>query len=589
MTNKKLGVFICQCGGNISDFVDTEKLRELVGQEADVATTQVNMFTCSDAGQQNILNEIKEKNLDGFVVASCSPKLHLITFRALAKRAGLNQYLYNQVNLREQCSWAHTHDKPSATEKGLRLIRAGLAKTALSTPLEKLRVQTLPSALVIGAGVAGLRAALALSDLGIAVHLIEEAPQPGGMVSNWGKLFPNGKDATQLLDSLILEIRKRDNITLFTSAELIEKSGHIGDFAVKVRVGPQDIVSLNVGSIIVATGFDNYIPQGGEFGFGLEGVVTLPEYEKLLAESRGHLQYNGREVKTVSYIYCVGSRQNSGEPGAHSYCSRYCCSAASHTAVCTSQSDKGIHQFHLVRDVRTYGKYELLYEQALKTGSVFLRFDDEAPPQVTPGNGQLIVRVKDRLSGGDEVEIPSDLVVLVTGMVPRENASLVDILKLPLGKDGFFNEIHPKLRPVETVIDGIFIAGAGQGPKNLAESVASSMAAVAKTAALLLKGYVDLEPLVAKVETDLCTGCGECAKACQYNAIEMVVVGDKQVAAASAVLCKGEGACVPVCPHQAISVEGYTNRQINSMIDALAREVTDEKKDNAELSGSAKR
>jgi len=223
--------------------------------------------------------------------------------------------------------------------------------------------------------------------------------------------------------------------------------------------------------------------------------------------------------------------------------------------------------------MRTYGKYETLYEQALNQGSVFLCYDENEPPQITAGDGKLKIRVKDRLTSGEEVEIDSDLVVLVTGMVPRENAKLIDVLKVPVGKDGFFNEIHPKLRPVETVIDGLFIAGAAQGPKILAESVISSMAAVSKSAALLLKGYVDLEPLVAKVNPELCNWCGACMEACPYEAVQRVNIDGKEIAKINAVLCKGEGACVPVCSRQAIDVEGYTNEQIKSMIEALAKEV----------------
>ncbi len=584
MTEKKLGVFICQCGGNIGDYVDTEKLGELVEKETSVATVQVNMFTCSDAAQQNIIKEIQEKKLDGIVIASCSPKIHLNTFRAAAQRAGLNQYKYTQVNLREQCSWVHTHDKKAATEKALRLIRAGIARTSLSVPLEKLRVDTLPHALVIGAGVAGLRAALALSDIGIGVHLIERESRAGGMVSRWDKLFPNNKTGREIIDSLVNEIQQRQNIVLFTNAALIEKSGHIGDFSVKIKAGKTDTISLKVGSIIVSTGFETYSPLADEFGYGLDSVITLPEYEELLAGSQGPIKFKDREVKIICYIYCVGSRENTKTENPHLYCSRYCCSAASYAASRAHEIDKNIHQFHLFRDIRTYGKYELLYQQALAEGSVFLRFDEDAPPQVISENGELKVKLKDKLTGGEEVEISPDLVVLVTGMVPRENAGLIDVLKIPVGGDGFFNEIHPKLRPVETVVDGVFIAGTSQGPKTLAESVASSMAAVSKTAALLLKGYVDLEPLVARVEPDLCTWCSECQKVCPFDAIESVQAGEKQVARVSPVLCKGEGACVPVCPYQAISLEGYTNQQIESMIDALAKEVLDEKKDAAKLS-----
>ena len=434
-----------------------------------------------------------------------------------------------------------------------------------------MRVETLPQALVIGAGIAGLRAALALSDLDISVHLVEKAEKAGGQVVRWGNLFPNDKVGADLVRGLLEEVHRRENVTLYLSTELVEKEGRIGDFALKLRTGTGDTISLKVGAIIVATGFDPYAPAPGEFGFGLDGVLTLPEFKELLANHPGPLEYHGRPVRTIAYVYCVGSREESKEAGPHLYCSRYCCSATSHIATVASARDPALHQFHLFRDVRTYGKYEALYEHALRSGSVFLRYGDDAPPTVTRDDGGLLVKVKDRLMRGEEVEIRPDLVVLVTGMVPRENGPLAQALKLPIGQDGFFHEVHVKLRPVETVVDGVFIVGTAQGPKNVAESVASALAAVSKTGALLLKGYVDLEPTVAKVDPTLCGWCDECTKACPYAAVEPVDYGDKRVAQINAVLCKGEGACVPVCPKQAVSVQGYTNEQITAMIDALAK------------------
>ena len=573
MTQRRLGVFICYCGGNISDYVDVEKVRNVVENEPSVIIAKTNMFTCSDAAQQEMINEIKDQNLDGIVIASCSPKLHLSTFRAMAERADLNPYQYTQVNIREQCSWAHTHNRDAATEKAIRLVRAGIATTSLSKPLQKLRIETIPETLVIGAGVAGLRAALALSDMGITVHIVEKSPQAGGTIEKLGKMFPNNKNGSEIISSLMDEVRQRENLTLLVNAEVVEKSGNVGNFSVKVLVNQNDTISLNVGSIIVATGFEPYTPVEGEFGFGLDGVITLTEYKEILSQIRDGLKYKGRDIKTIAYIYCVGSREHSKQENPNLYCSRYCCSAAVHAALCTDELNIGIHQFHLFRDMRTYGKYETMYIQALNQNSVFLRYDDSEPPQVITDDGSLKVRVKDRLTGGEEIEIDSDLVVLVTGMIPRENAELINVLKLPVGKDGFFNEIHPKLRPVETVIDGIFIAGAAQSPKTLAESVASSMSAVSKSAALLLKGYVDLEPLVAKVNPELCTWCGECMETCPYGAVQRIQVDNKEIAEVNAILCKGEGACVPICPQQAIDVEGYTNQQIKSMIDALVKEV----------------
>ena len=569
---RRLGVVICQCGGNISDYVDVQKVRSEVAKEGEVVSAQVQMFACSDSGQQAVIQEIREKRLDGVVVCSCSPKLHLGTFRAMAQRAGLNPYQYSQVNIREQCSWAHPHDRAGATEKALGLARAGVARTALSTPLERQRVETLPQALVVGAGIAGLRAALALSDLGISVHLIERSPAAGGQVVRWGPTFPNDRVGAELVEHLLAEIWSRDNVTLYLSSELVEKEGRIGEFSVRIRTGTGDTIPLKVGAIVIATGFDPYPPAPGEFGYGLEGVVTLPEFKELLAGRPGTLEYHGRPVHNVVYVYCVGSRQELKSDGPNLYCSRYCCSATSHIATLASARDPSLHQYHLFRDIRTYGKYEALYERSLNRGSVYLRFGSEESPRVARDDSGLIVRVKDRLMQGEEVEIRPDLVVLVTGMVPRENEALTRVLKLPVGLDGFYREVHVKLRPVETVIDGVFIVGAAQGPKNIAESVASALAAVSKTGALLLKGYVDLEPTVAKVDPTLCVWCDECTKACPYGAVSAVEYGDKRVAEINSILCKGEGGCVPACPSQAVSVLGYTNPQILAMIDALAKE-----------------
>ncbi len=569
---RRVGVFICQCGGNISDYVDTEKVRETLERDPTVAHAEVQMFACSDAGQGAIVKAIREKKLDGIVVASCSPKLHTLTFRGAARRAGLNPYEYTQANVREQDSWAHTHDREGATTKAVAIARAALAHTARSRPLEPIRTETAPAALVVGAGVAGLRAAVGLSDLGVSVHVVERAEQAGGQLARWDRIFPNDRSGKEIVRGLLEEVAKRDNIVLFTGAELVSKEGHLGDFTVSVRTRTGEVIPLKVGAIVVATGYEPYRPAKGELGYGLEGVITLPEYEELLGNGTGPLEYHGRPVQTVTYVYCVGSRDGSGGEGSHTYCSRYCCSATSFAAIRTSGRGTPVHQYHLFRDVRTYGKYESLYERALASGSVFLRYRDDAPPKVALEGGRLVVRLSDTLSGGAEVEIPTDLVVLVVGMVPRENAALTGVLKLPIGREGFFNEIHQKLRPVETVVDGVFLAGTAQGPKNVAESVASALSSVSKTAGILLKGYVDLDPLVAKVDASACTWCGACAEACPYGAIEEVVEGEKHIARVVPVSCKGEGACVPVCTAQAIEVEGYTHDQVLAMIDALAAE-----------------
>jgi heterodisulfide reductase subunit A2 len=573
---RKIGVFVCYCGGNISDYVDVEQVRDEIASEPGVVIARTHMFTCSDAAQQEMIDDIKTSGLDGLVVASCAPSLHMHTFRGMAERAGLNPYQYVQVNLREQCSWAHTDDKKGATKKAVHLIRAGIAKCALTHSLKPLRVATKPRVLVIGAGVAGMRASLSLADMGLAVYLVEKEEKPGGWSLEAGRMAPEGQPGPAVIATLLQRIQKNDRIAIYTQAELIEKTGSIGDFDVKINVKGEEEISLNVGAIVVTTGFTPYIPDKGEYGWGVDGVVDLAQFRQML--SAGKLEYHDRPLRDVVFIYCVGSRQAETDSctNPNRYCSRYCCTAATYTAVTLHELEietkQTVNQYHLYRDIRTYGNLETIYEEARHGGALFLRWEPDNPPVVDEADGRLSVKVRDTLDGGEEIEIGADIVVLVTGMEPRENDKLNQVLKIPQSTDGFYKEIHPKLRPVETVIDGVFIAGAAQGPKTMSESVASALAAVAKTGGLLKKGYVDLEPLIAQVDTAKCTWCGECLKACPYNAIEKMICDDKEVATVIASLCKGAGPCVPVCPQDAIAIEGFRNDQILAMIDASLKE-----------------
>ncbi len=283
MSQRRIGAFICECGGNISDHVDVKRVAEVIEGEPDVAVAKVAMFTCSDATQQEIIETIQEEKLDGIVVASCSPKLHLETFRAMASRAGLNRFLYNQVNIREQCSWAHTHQREGATAKAIRLVRAGIARTRAGRSLETIRVQTLPRVMVIGAGVAGLRAALSLDSLGIEVLLVERSERPGGHIASWGPLFPNNRSGEELISELLDQLHRRSGIQLYTGAEVVERAGAVGDFSVTLRLGDGgDVKRFHVGAIVVATGFSPYEPAAQELGWGLPGVLTLEELRRTL-------------------------------------------------------------------------------------------------------------------------------------------------------------------------------------------------------------------------------------------------------------------------------------------------------------------
>jgi heterodisulfide reductase subunit A len=444
----------------------------------------------------------------------------------------------------------------------------------LTEALEPIRIETVPRVLVVGGGIAGLRASLALADIGLSVLLIEKAALPGGWVNRLGRMYPRGKSGQRLIGQLLDEIKARENITLLTLAELVEKSGSMGNFTIKIRVAGGEEITANVGTIIVATGFDSYLPADGEYGYGIDGVVTLPEFKLLFDNADEIPTRNGKEIKNIVYIYCVGSRQYAERENPNLYCSRYCCNAAVHTSILAAERIPGAHQYHLYRDMRTYGRFEQLYGQSRDTGSIFLLFNDGEPPKVEKSlDGKVKVTVKDLLTCGEEVSISADIVVLVTGMVPRRNKELVSLLKLPVGRDGFFNEIHPKLRPVETMVDGVLICGTCQGPKNSPEAVASALAAATQSAAILKKGYVELDPLMAMVNPDLCNGCGECVVACPYAAIAISEIQGKNVAVVSEASCKGCGGCVPVCPREALDLKGYTDAQIRSMIDGLVKEI----------------
>lgn len=573
MSGRKIGVYVCQCGGNIGDYVDVDKVVEEIKGDDDVVVARSAMFTCSDATQQEIVQDAQEQGLDALVVASCSPKLHTVTFRDVARRAGMNPFQYTQVNVREQCSWTHTDDKTGATDKAVRLVRAGINRTRLTEPLEPLVVETTPKSLVVGGGVTGLRAALGLAQIGLGVFLVEKEARLGGRVAGFATMYPNGRNGAELVAELEKKVRAHPGITVFTNAELMAKGGSFGNYQATIAIHGErlETVQVEVGSIIVATGAETYEPAAGELGYGLKGVVTLPEFKKMLDESDGPLQYGGRPVRTIAYVYCVGSRQDPSIEGAHTYCSRYCCTAAAHAALqAAEKSAPGLRQYHLYRDIRTYGKYELLWNESRDKGSVYLRVPDEEPPAIeTLASGGLKVTARDLLTNGEELAIPADLVVLVTGMVPRENGQLVSVLKLPVGNDGFYNEIHPKLRPVETIVDGVTICGACQSPKNSAEAVASGLAAVSQSGAMLKRGYAELDPMVATVDTETCTWCGKCLETCPYDAIEEIEVDGKRVAQVIKTACKGCGACVPVCPVDATDLQGYTDAQIRAMIDGM--------------------
>ena len=640
--NNKLGVYICHCGGNISDYVDVEKVRQLIENEEGVFLAKTTMFACSDSSQKEMVEDIKNNQLDGVVVASCSPKLHLLTFRAVTERGELNKYNYVHANIREQASWAHSDDKVGATEKAIHIVKAAIAKVRYSESLVPIKISSIKSVAVIGGGVAGMKAAIELSDLRCQVYLIEREYFVGGRVAQWDSLFTTNETGKELVTRLYNDLVKRGNITVYTGTEVISYSGNIGDFKLKIKTTPryikercnlgelqnaidacpvevpdefnfnitrrkaiyhnfpseypqspvidiknctrcgacekicenvdfsqkEEITNINVGSVLMATGFDPYIPADGEFGYNLfDNVITLPQFKRMIDLSNERLTFKGREIKNIAYIYCVGSRQVEGE---NKYCSRYCCTSAIHAATTAKKKFRDIYNFHFNRGIRTYGKQEVLYDESSKMGDIYLQSYENDPPVVTSLNNKTIVRINDILTGKREMEVEADLVVLVTGMVPRKDNSIGSLFKLPRGRDKFFNEIHMKLRPVETVIDGITISGACQGPKNIMETVNSALSAAAKSYSYVSKGELELEPIIARIDKDLCTWCNACSMACPFDAVKMEEDKTKAFAIINNSVCKGCGMCLPVCPTDAIDLIAYSNTEIESMIDALA-------------------
>ena len=330
----------------------------------------------------------------------------------------------------------------------------------------------------------------------------------------------------------------------------------------------EEIIDIHAGTIFLATGFNPYEPRPGEFGFGeLSNVITLQQLKRLLELSKGEFRFREKKIESIAFIYCVGSRQVDGD---NKYCSRYCCTSAIHAALQLKQEFNVPVIYHLNKGIRTYGKQEVLYAQSSAAGDVYLQFVEDEPLLVEIYGEQAKITINDLLTAGQEITVTADLVVLVTGMVPRDNIDLNRILKVPIGKDKFYNEIHPKLRPVETVIDGLVISGCCQGPRNIHESVSSSLAAVAKVYTFINKGEIQLEPTLAIVNPDACEWCGLCLAACPFDAIQMVETGKGKIAQIIEGNCKGCGMCTPVCPTEAIDLKGFTNMEIRSMIEAMS-------------------
>lgn len=596
----KIGVYICQCGGNIGDVVDVERVAEAARQIPGVATAKIHTFMCSDPGQQMITEDILTHGVNRVVVASCTPFLHESTFRGAVVRGGMNPYLYEHANLREQCSWAHRHDPAGATEKAIRMVSAAVGKARRDAPLDQIRLPNHRIALVVGGGIAGMKAAAELAGCGVHVVLVESTGALGGRLLGRGAVYPTEADAEEIVAELRKEVESNAHIEVLLNSRVKTVSGFVGNFQVTIegKFGPEGqsaMTSLTAGALIIATGFRPYVPAEGEFLYATEpGVVTMPDFIQLLKNADAGtktLRVEGRAIRSVAFIHCVGSRQiddvhTPGPDGRlNTYCSRVCCTTALQQEIALRRGFPETAVFDLYQDIRTYARgAEDYYRTASEAGVVFFRYRGEEPPVVERADGSaarqtpLAVRVKDTLTWGEELRLPVDMVVLATGMVPNAIPELVDSIKLPTGEDRFLQEVHPKLRPVEVSVNGVLLAGTAQAPMDIRETLSAAGAAAVKAAAMFAHDAVELNPYVAEVNASLCEGAGQCLTQCEYDgALQMVdVVEDGRTLRRARVnpgLCVGCGACVAVCPSRAIQVNGWRLDQYEAMIDGIVAEV----------------
>jgi len=555
----RIGVFICHCGINIGGYVDVPEVTEYAKTLPNVAYAENNLYTCSQDTQERIKAMIEEHNLNRVIVASCTPRTHEPLFRETVREAGLNKYLFEMANIRDQCSWVHMHEPKKATEKARDLLRMAVAKARLIEPLEPLSTPVNHSALVIGGGVAGMISALTLADQGFAVHLIERESELGGVAKRIHYTL-DSEDVQIFLADLIRKIKEHPKIRVYYNTWIVDAYGSVGNFTTEImRYRGRVIEKIDHGVTIIATGAQEYKPK--EYLYGRDPrVLTQLELEEEIA--RGNPDIVGCD--NLVMLQCVGSR-NEERP----YCSRVCCNQAIKNALKLKEIRPEMNIYILYRDIRTYGFYEEYYQEARQKGVIFLRYDPEDKPEVRQErkDGRYLIRIegKDPVLG-EEVAIDADILALGVAMVPPEEArELAMLYKVPLNEAGFFLEAHVKLRPVDFATDGVFLCGLAHAPKSIEESIAQAKAAASRATTILAKDTLMAEGIVCSVNEDICSGCGICEVLCPYGAI--MVNRERKVAEVNEALCKGCGTCCAACPSGAAQQRGFKRDQIASMVE----------------------
>ncbi|MFA5814047.1 MAG: CoB--CoM heterodisulfide reductase iron-sulfur subunit A family protein [Bacteroidales bacterium] len=574
MEEIRIGVYICWCGTNIAKNVDVERVAAEAGKLQGVVVARDYKYMCSDPGQDLMVKDIQEMNLNRIVVAACSPRIHEMTFRKALEKAGLNPYLFQMANIREQVSWVHD-DREKATLKAIDLVTGAVKRVRWQEALNKRSVKVNPATLVIGGGIAGLTAAREIARTGRIVFLVEKEKSLGGMMKKINRTFPNLDEASKYLNPIIEEVSSHPHIQVYLNSQLVKLSGYVGNFIGTVN-HRETQSELEFGNIIVATGLKPFkpVPLSNYAYQRLPNIITSVEFEEMLRH--GYIRLDSRqEPKHVAIIHCVGSRN----PDFLPYCSRTCCQTALKFANQIKDLLPKAHVYQIYADMRSMSKgCEEMYSKTAKRGVMFLMYDQKGKLPYIHEAGKnektrLVIEMKELLSG-EQVEVPADLVILMVGMEAQETSKqLSQVLGISRCSNNFYIEKHPKLDPVATTTDGVFIVGSCQAPKEISDSASQAKAAAARVLAMIYKGSIEVEVITSSVREEICCGCQTCVHVCPYGAIEYLK--EKKVCSVNEVICKGCGTCASACPTGAIGSRHFTEKQILAQIEGVMLQLLD--------------
>jgi len=551
----RIGVLICHCGHNIASVIDCKDVADYASTFPNVVFSTDPMYACAADSQVVIKEAIKEHDLNRIIVASCTPRTHEPLFRSTLKEAGLNEFLFDLVNLREHVSWVHPHQEKEANVKAKDLVRGAIERACRLEPLFKEKIPIIKEAVVIGGGCAGMTSALDLANAGYPVYLIEKEAQLGGELLRIPELH-NGLKGPDVVQNLEKQVRDHHKIKVYTNTELKDLSGAVGNYTAKVNEE-----EIKFGAVVLTTGAEPFVPNG-YYNYGTApNVMTQREFEE---------RFDEVNPETVVMIQCVGSRET--EP-PRTYCSRICCTVAIKNSIRIKQRNPNANVFILYKDIRTYGKLEELYLETRELGTVFIRYTDDTEPKVSSDG---TIEVYDEMLNAN-LKLKPDVVVLSVPLVPKPNEELSQMFKVPRGSDNFFLEAHVKLRPIDFATDGIFLAGTAHFPKLTSESIFQGSGAAVRVMALLAKGYILSEGAISEVNQDICRGCGRCEEICPYKAIELqiktVQVESREIQTVKAyvneAVCKGCGSCVVTCPVSAINIKHFPNKTIEAQVESI--------------------